>query len=84
MDKADDSDASRRVLQEQGVEAGIPSKKNRLAAIPDDNAQEKLRQNVARFVNNLKHFRRIATRDDKLRRTFLAFIHLVATGLMIR
>jgi hypothetical protein len=36
MDKAYDSDAMRQVLHEQGVEAVIPSKTNRLEEIPYD------------------------------------------------
>jgi transposase len=84
MDKASDSDALRPVLHDQGVEAGIPSKTNRLAEIPSDTEPDKCRQKVERFFHTLKHFRRIATRYDKLSRTFLAFIHLAATWMMIR
>jgi putative transposase len=84
MDKAYDSDAIRQVLHDQGVEAVIPSKTNRIDEIPYDREQYKCRQKVERFFNKLKHFRRIATRYDKLSRTFLAFIHLVATWMMIR
>lgn len=84
MDKAYDSDAIRRVLHDQGVEAVVPSKTNRIEEIPYDKEQYKLRQKVERFFNKLKHFRRIATRYDKLSRTFLAFIHLVATWMIIR
>jgi len=39
---------------------------------------------VERFFHKLKHCRRIATQYDKLSRTFLPFIHLVATWMMIR
>jgi putative transposase len=84
MDKAYDSDAIRQVLHERGVEAVIPSKTNRIEEIPYDKEQYKCRQKVERFFNKLKHFRRIATRYDKLSRTFLAFIHLVATWMMMR
>jgi transposase len=84
MDKAYDSDTIRQVLHKQGVEAVIPSKTNRIEEIPYDREQYKCRQKVERFFNKLKHFRRIATRYDKLSRTFLAFIHLVATWMMIR
>jgi transposase len=66
------------------VEAVIPRKTNRLEEIPYAKAQYKCRQQVERFFNKLKHFRRIATRYDKLSRTFLAFIHLVATWMMMR
>jgi transposase len=84
MDKAYDSDAIRQVLDDQGVEAVIPSKTNRIAEIPYDREQDKCRHKAERFFNKPKHFRRIATRYDKRRRTFLAFIHLVATWMMIR
>jgi transposase len=84
MDKASDSDAMRQVLHEPGVEAVIPRKTNRSEEIPDDQEQYKCRQKVERFFNKRKHGRRIATRDDKLSRTVLAFIHLVATWMMIR
>lgn len=84
MDKADDSEASRQVRHEQGVEAVIPSKTNRRKAIPSDNAHDQCRHKVEGFFNQLTHCRRLATRYDKLRRTFLACIHRVATWVMIR
>jgi transposase len=84
MDKAYDSDAIRLLFHDQGVEAVIPSKTNRIEENPYEKEQYTCRQKVERFFNQLKHFRRIATRYDKLSRTFLAFIHLVATWMMIR
>jgi len=84
MDKAYDSHAIRQVLHDQGVEAVIPSKTNRIDEIPYDRAQYKCHQKLERFFNKLKHFGRVATRYDKLSQTFLAFIHLVATWMMIR
>ena len=44
---------------------------------PATQQKYKLREKVERFFNKLKQFRRIATRYDKLSRTFLAFIHIV-------
>jgi transposase len=84
MDQAYDRAASRQLLPEQGVDAVIPSKTTRIAAIPYAKEHYKCRQKVERCFNKRKHFRRMATRDDKLSRTFLAFIHLVATWMMIR
>jgi transposase len=84
MEKGYESDAIRQLLAEQGIEAVIPGKTNRPQAIVSDKEQDKLRQKVERFFNKLKQFRRIATRYDKLSRTLLAFIHLVATWIMIR
>jgi transposase len=84
MDKAYDSDAIRQVLAEQGMEAVIPGKTNRTQEMVYDKEPYKLRQKVERFCNKLTQFRRIATRYDKLSRTFLAFMHLVATWIMIQ
>ena len=39
---------------------------------------------VERFFNKLKHFRRIATRFDKLARNFLATVLLASTRLWTR
>jgi len=39
---------------------------------------------VERFFNNLQQCRRFATRDEQLRQTFLAFIHLVAAWITIK
>jgi transposase len=84
MDKGYDSDPIRQHLQEQGVTPVIPPRQNRKAPIVYDTAQYKLREQVERFFNKMKQFRRIATRYEKLRRTFLAFIQIVALWVMIR
>ena len=78
MDKAYDSQAIRHFLETLGVEAVIPPRSNRTEAITYDKEKYKLREKVERFFNKLKQFRRIATRYEKLSRTFLAFIHLVS------
>jgi len=39
---------------------------------------------VERFFNRFKQFRRLATRDDKLSKCFLAFLHLTAVWLMVK
>jgi len=39
---------------------------------------------VERVFHPMNPFRRIATRDEKLSQTFLAFIQLVALWIMIR
>jgi transposase len=49
-----------------------------------DVEQYQLGEKVDRFFNKLQQFRRMTTRYEKLRQTFLAFIHLVAAWLMIR
>ena len=84
MDKAYDSNAIRRFLAALGIEAVIPPRANRRETIHHDTEKYKMREKVERLFNKLKQFRRIATRYDKLARTFLAFVHLVATWVMIR
>ena len=38
---------------------------------------------VERFFNKIKHYRAIATRDDKLAQNFLAAVQLVATIILL-
>jgi transposase len=84
MDKAYDSDHIRARLTEHNLVPVIPSKSNRTNPIDYDRALYKLREKIERFFNNLKQFRRIATRYEKLSQTFLAFIHLVAAWIIIK
>jgi transposase len=62
----------------------IPSKSTRIVALDDDKTLYKLREKVERCFNNLKQFRGIATRYEKLSQTFLALIHLVAVWIIIK
>ena len=84
MDKAYDSKGIRQVLADQGVEAVIPARSNRTETIHHDQEKDKRRQQVERFFNKLKQFRRIAIRYDKLARTVLAFVHIVSAWIMLR
>lgn len=49
---------------------------NRLALREFDRHLYRARNLIERFFARLKHFRRIATRYDKLAKSFLSFIHL--------
>ena len=84
MDKAYDSKGMRQALADQDVEAVIPARSNQTETIHHDQEKYKRRQQVERFFNKLKQFRRIATRYDKLARTFLAFVHIVSAWSMLR
>ncbi|RUR00338.1 transposase, partial [Legionella septentrionalis] len=44
----------------------------------------KERNLIERMFNKLKHFRRVATRYDKLAQSFLSFIYIAATALWLR
>ena len=84
MDKGYDSDGIREHLIAHDITPVIPSKSKRRTPRDYDKERYKLREKVERFFNNLKQFRRIATRYEKLSQTFLAFIHLVATWMIIK
>ena len=77
MDKASDCDDIRKFLEYQGIEAVIPPKANRKKLLSYDKVKYRMRQKVERFFCRIKEFRRIATRYDKLAKTFMAFVHLV-------
>lgn len=76
-DKAYDADALIEVLTDRSITAVIPSKANRLVQRDTDFALYRERNLVERFFCKLKGFRAIATRYDKLAKTFLAAIQLV-------
>jgi len=84
MDRGDDSHHIRHSLQAQGMTPVIPPKKNRKAPLHSAEAPDRLREKVERLFNHFKPFRRMATRDDKLSKCFLAFLHLTAVWLMVK
>jgi len=72
------------LIEAGGAAAHIPSQSNvrvRRVVDPDIYRQRNL---VERFFNKLKHFRRIATRFDKLARNYLAGVLMAATRLWTR
>jgi transposase len=84
MDKAYDSNAIRAKLVAKGIEPVIPPKANRLEIIVYDKEQYKQRNKVERLFNKMKQFRRIATRYEKLKATFLGFVTLALIVIMLR
>ncbi|WP_245499432.1 IS5 family transposase [Mesorhizobium sp. M1A.F.Ca.ET.072.01.1.1] len=73
-DKGYDSDAIREEIAKAGVEAGIPAKSNRRAPTPHDREKYRWRNLVERLFNKLKNWRRIATRYDKTKESYLGFV----------
>src|ERR1019366_4435253 len=61
----------------------IPPKANRKTPRACDFALYCERNLVERFFNQLKHFRAIATRYDKLARNFLAGVQLAAAMILL-
>lgn len=83
-DRAYDANTLRRHLDRIGAEAVIPSTRSRKVAIPHDPILYKLRNRIERCFNKLKHFRRFATRYDRIAGHYLAFVHLAAIMLWLR
>ena len=84
MDKAYDSNPIRAQLDAKGITPVIPPKSNRLEIIVYDQERYKQRNKVERLFNKLKQFRRIATRYEKLKAHFLAFVTLALVVIMTR
>jgi transposase len=83
-DKAYDADRIRAMQVERGGWANIPPKSNRISPIVFSPYLYRQRNLIERFFNKIKHFRRIATRYDKLGDSFLAALKLVAVRLWLR
>jgi len=83
-DKAYDNNDLRQTIAEMDAEAVIPSTRSRKVPIPHDELAYKDRNLIERCFNKLKHFRRFATRYDRLTSHYLAFIHLAAVMLWLR
>ena len=78
-DKGYDSKALRAWLRQRGAEPVIPPRKCHKKPPAFDARKYKHRNVVERTFCRLKDFRRIATRYDKLAKTFLAALCIIAT-----
>src|SRR6185437_2500528 len=72
------------LIEAGGAAAHIPSQSNVRVRRVVDREIYRQRNLVERFFNKLKHFRRIATRFDKLARNYLAAVLMAATRLWTR
>lgn len=75
-DKGYDSDAFVEAIAAQGGKAVIPPRSNRTSPRTFDRHIDKSRNLIERFFSRIKQFRRVATRYDKLAKSFLSFVHL--------
>ena len=78
-DKGYDADHFIAKIEAAGAQAVIPPRSNRLTQRSFDRHLYRDRNLIERFFARIKHFRRIATRYDKLASSFLAFVHLACT-----
>jgi len=83
-DKGYDSDKFRAAIAERGAEAVIPSSRSRSQAIPYDKHLYKERNLVERFINKIKHYRRIATRYEKTALSYVSMLFLVSAMIWLR
>jgi transposase len=72
------------LVSQRGGQAHIPTQRDRKIQRSVDRALYRQRNLVERFFCKLKHFRRVATRYDKLARNFLAAIALASARLWMR
>ena len=83
-DKAYSGQPQREVCAALGVELVCPSKKNAVHQVPLDKAAYRERNRIERLFAKAKEFRRVATRYDKLKETFLGLLHLVFGVIRLR
>jgi putative transposase len=83
-DKGYDSDTLRQKIKDQGGKPVIPPRKHRKVPPACDYALYKERNVVERFFNKLKHFRRGATRYDKLLANFMGFVKIASIAIWLR
>jgi len=83
-DKAYGSEGIRGFIKEHGATYTIPPKDNNPNPWACDWWQYKERHLVECFFNKLKHFRRIATRYDKLISRFKSFVYLACVMILLK
>lgn len=70
--------------KDRGALAHIPTQRDRKVQRSVDHAIYRRRNLVERFFCKLKHFRRVATRFDKLARNFLAAVAIASVRIWTR
>lgn len=80
-DRGYDSDHIRETLEEKGAAAVIPTRRSRKLQIPVDGYLYALRNRIERCFNKLKNARRLATRYDKTKASYLGFVQIAAIRL---
>jgi transposase len=83
-DRGYDSRAIVEFIEAQGARAHIPTLRTRRVQRTVNAKLYRQRNLIERCFNKLKHFRRIATRFDKLARNYLAAVLLASTRLWTR
>ncbi len=82
-DKGYDSTAFVEAIEHCGATAVIPPRRNRIESRDYDKVLYKERNLVERLFQKLKHYRRVATRYERLARNYQAMLWLVASIIWI-
>lgn len=82
-DKGYDADHFVASIEAAGAVPVIPPRSNRITPREFDRHLYRARNLIERFFARIKHFRRIATRYDKLAKSFLSFVHLACTFIWL-
>lgn len=82
-DKAYDTDNIINYIAQKAASAVIPPRKNRKEKREYNKEVYKNRNQIERFFNKLKNFRRVSTRYDKLVSSFISFVQLAAVFIII-
>jgi transposase len=82
-DKGYDSDAIVEHIESTGAKAVVPPKSNRKRRRDYDEELYKQRNRIERCFARLKQFRRLATRYDKHRACFQAFVALACASILL-
>jgi transposase len=83
-DKGYDTDAIRAKLKADGVRPVIPPKTNRKTIVRWNRRIYRERNRIERLIGHLKISRAVATRYDKLARSFLATLYIAAIRNCLR
>lgn len=83
-DKGFDGDAVREACLDRSVNPNIPNKRNRVNLWHFDKEAYRERNRVERLIGKGKQFRRLATRYEKLKATYLGLLHLVFGFVRLR
>ena len=78
-DKAYDGQRTIDAITAAGAIPVVPRRSTTASRRPFDALIYQQRNLIERFFNKIKHFRRIATRYDKLARNYKSFLFIVAT-----
>ena len=83
-DKGYDADYIVEAVDKMEAEVVIPPKSNRNAPRDYDKYLYKERNKIERMYGKLKHFRRVATRYDKLASSYMSFTLVAAIFLWLK